>query len=103
MELSCSIIRLTHFMQLCKQVRTRDDKFKVVIERKLYDSHGSGRLDGSDYERGTGSSLLSILGGLQSPTDDPQDSYSWASRLGELIFIYRGCRVSLYTWIVLGT
>jgi hypothetical protein len=65
------------------QVRTRDDLFRVVIERKLYDSHGSSRLDGSEYESGSGSSVLSSLGVGGSPVEDTQDTYSWSSRLGE--------------------
>jgi hypothetical protein len=65
------------------QVRTRDEMFRVVIERKLYDSHGSSRLDGSEYESGSGSSVLSSLGVGGSQVEDTQDTYSWSSRLGE--------------------
>jgi hypothetical protein len=64
------------------KVRTRDEMFRVVIERKLYDSHGSSRLDGSEYESGSGSSVLSSLGVGGSQVEDTQDTYSWSSRLG---------------------
>ncbi|CAK9225896.1 unnamed protein product [Sphagnum troendelagicum] len=77
-----SVDALLHGRRPVVEVRTRDEMFRVVIQRKLYDSHGSSRLDGSEYESGSGSSVLSSLGVGGSQVEDTQDTYSWSSRLG---------------------
>ncbi|KAL3696079.1 hypothetical protein R1sor_010155 [Riccia sorocarpa] len=73
-----SVDALLHGRRPTVEIRTRDDSFKVVVERKLYDGSGSSRLDsGSDYNH-----LMAMMGSTQSPLEDPAETYNWASKLG---------------------
>lgn len=57
----------------------------MVIERKVYDVTGASRLDGSsDFDNVGGSGMISMTG-FRS-LEDAQDTYNWASRLGEYPF-----------------
>ena len=61
----------------------RDENFKVVVERKLYDSQLNNKLD-ADYDAGFGVSFLSMMNGLKAPAEYSQDTYAWASKLGTM-------------------
>jgi hypothetical protein len=74
-------------IQLVLQIRTRDDDYKVVIERKVYDVTGAGRLDGSsDFETSDFGSGMFSMTGVRSPLEEAQETYNWASRLGKYCF-----------------
>ncbi|MCO5602580.1 hypothetical protein L7F22_056714 [Adiantum nelumboides] len=74
-----SVDTLLHGRRPIVEVRTRDDDFRVVVERKMYDSQLTSKLD-TEHEFGT--AVLSMMGGFKLPTDESQDSYSWVSKLG---------------------
>ncbi|CAM6122419.1 unnamed protein product [Calypogeia fissa] len=77
-----SVDALLHGRRPMVEIRTRDDKYKVVIERKVYDVTGTGRLDGSyDFDNAFGSGMISMTG-FRSTLEDAQETYNWASKLG---------------------
>lgn len=76
-----SVDSLLHGRRPIVEVRTRDDQFRMVIERKMYDSYGTSKVDG-DYEGSFGSAVLSMMGGLRIPAEESQESYAWVSKLG---------------------
>lgn len=65
------------------QVRTRDEDFRVVVERKIYDSQLSTKLD-ADYEANFGTDVLSVVGGFKLPAEESPDNYAWVSKLGNI-------------------
>ncbi|KAH7430807.1 hypothetical protein KP509_08G016100 [Ceratopteris richardii] len=76
-----SVDSLLHGRKPIVEVRTRDENFKVVVERKMYDSQLTSKLD-SIHEDNFGTSVLSMVGSFKLPMDEPQDSYPWVSKLG---------------------
>eukprot|EP00897_Mesotaenium_endlicherianum_P000202 jgi/Mesen1/10182/ME000076S09691 len=84
-----SVDALLHGKRPYVEVRTRDDTYNVVIERKLYDSCGSGRLEKDLDLTAGGPSALSMMNGgagSLSPSSavDNDRTYSWATKLGHV-------------------
>lgn len=76
-----SVDTLLHGRKPIVEVRTRDEDFRVVVERKMYDSQLSSKLD-PDYEANFGTAVLSMVGGFKLPADESPDNYAWVSKLG---------------------
>eukprot|EP00245_Coleochaete_scutata_P013774 TRINITY_DN5707_c0_g2_i2.p1 TRINITY_DN5707_c0_g2~~TRINITY_DN5707_c0_g2_i2.p1 ORF type:complete len:482 (+),score=112.76 TRINITY_DN5707_c0_g2_i2:216-1661(+) len=82
-----SVDALLHGRRPTVEVRTRDDKFNVMVERRLYDSHGNGRNDG-DFDFGLGNGGLTSPSAVNSSGRQKQASvestYFWAAKLGHV-------------------
>lgn len=74
-----SVDALLHGKRPYVEVRTRDAEYNVLVEKKLYDSCGNGRLDGANEN-----SLGNPSTGMISSEDAIDKTYSWAAKLGHV-------------------
>lgn len=75
-----SVDSLLHGRRPIVEVRTRDEDFRVLVERKMYDSQLTSKLDTDEASFGT--AVLSMMGGFKLPAEESPDNYSWVSKLG---------------------